>query len=84
MPFEDPKVGAVGTQQNVYQRRPASGVASPTGWSTCATTTMSRRWAQGGGACVSGRTAVYRRSVVMPVLGNLENEFFLGPALRRR
>ncbi len=28
--------------------------------------------------CVSGRTAVYRRSAVMPVLEKLENEFFLG------
>ena len=28
--------------------------------------------------CVSGRTAVYRRSAVMPVLDKLENEFFLG------
>ena len=32
----------------------------------------------GAVACVSGRTAAYRRSVVMPVLENLENEFFLG------
>jgi cellulose synthase/poly-beta-1,6-N-acetylglucosamine synthase-like glycosyltransferase len=29
-------------------------------------------------ACVSGRTGAYRRSVVLPVLDNLENEFFLG------
>jgi cellulose synthase/poly-beta-1,6-N-acetylglucosamine synthase-like glycosyltransferase len=28
--------------------------------------------------CVSGRTAAYRRSVVMPVLEHLEHEFFLG------
>jgi len=28
--------------------------------------------------CISGRTAVYRRSAVLPVLDDLENEFFLG------
>lgn len=28
--------------------------------------------------CISGRTAVYRRSAVLPVLEDLENEFFLG------
>ena len=32
----------------------------------------------GAVACLSGRTAAYRRSVVMPVLEHLENEFFLG------
>jgi cellulose synthase/poly-beta-1,6-N-acetylglucosamine synthase-like glycosyltransferase len=32
----------------------------------------------GAVACVSGRTGAYRRSVVLPVLDNLENEFFLG------
>jgi hyaluronan synthase len=28
--------------------------------------------------CLSGRTAAYRRSAVLPVLDNLENEFFFG------
>jgi cellulose synthase/poly-beta-1,6-N-acetylglucosamine synthase-like glycosyltransferase len=32
----------------------------------------------GAVACVSGRTGVYRRAAVLPVLDNLENEFFLG------
>ena len=32
----------------------------------------------GAVACVSGRTAAYRRCAVLPVLENLENEFFLG------
>jgi hyaluronan synthase len=32
----------------------------------------------GGVACLSGRTAAYRRSAVTPVIENLENEFFLG------
>jgi hyaluronan synthase len=32
----------------------------------------------GAVACLSGRTAAYRRSVVLPVLEHLEREFFLG------
>ena len=32
----------------------------------------------GAVACLSGRTVAYRRSVVMPVLEHLEDEFFLG------
>jgi hyaluronan synthase len=32
----------------------------------------------GAVACLSGRTAAYRRAAVLPVLENLENEFFLG------
>jgi N-acetylglucosaminyltransferase len=33
---------------------------------------------KGGVICVSGRTAAYRRSVILPTLTNLEHEFFLG------
>jgi N-acetylglucosaminyltransferase len=32
----------------------------------------------GGVICVSGRTAAYRRAVILPSLPNLEHEFFLG------
>jgi N-acetylglucosaminyltransferase len=79
MPFVDPAVGAVGTQQNVYQR----------------TTSIWRRFADwmvdlryhdyvpamsraGAVICVSGRTAAYRRSVILPLLPHVEHEFFLG------
>src|SRR3954467_13224332 len=34
--------------------------------------------AKGPGPCISGPPAVSRRSAVLPVLENLENEFFLG------
>lgn len=79
MPFVDPLVGGVGTQQNVYQRNTSV-------WRRIAdwlvnlryydyVPTMSRK---GGVICLSGRTAAYRRSVVLPVVDNLENEFFLG------
>ncbi|MEQ4518964.1 glycosyltransferase [Pseudarthrobacter sp. B907] len=79
MPFADPLVGGVGTQQNVYQRE--SNI-----WRRIADWMINLRYynyvpAMGGAgavACLSGRTAAYRRSVVVPLLPNLEDEFFLG------
>lgn len=79
MPFEDPEVGGVGTQQNVYQR--TSSV-----WRRIADWLVNLRYydyvpamgRKGGVACLSGRTSAYRRSVIVPVVENLENEFFLG------
>jgi N-acetylglucosaminyltransferase len=78
-PFKDPMVGAVSTQQNVHER--TSSV-----WRRIADWLVNLRYydyvpamgAAGAVACVSGRTGAYRRSVVLPVLDNLENEFFLG------
>jgi len=79
MPFADPKVGAVGTQQHVYQR--TSSV-----WRRLADWMMDLRYydyvptmsRHGGVICISGRTAAYRRSAVLPVVDELENETFLG------
>jgi N-acetylglucosaminyltransferase len=79
MPFEDPDVGGVGTQQNVYQRTTSV-------WRRLADWLVNLRYydyvpamgGKGGVACLSGRTCAYRRTVIMPVLHNLENEFFLG------
>ncbi|GAA1799716.1 glycosyltransferase family 2 protein [Planosporangium flavigriseum] len=79
MPFIDPSVGGVGTQQNVYQRTTSV-------WRRLADWLVNLRYYDyvpamgkaGGVACLSGRTAAYRRAAVMPVLQNLENEFFLG------
>jgi cellulose synthase/poly-beta-1,6-N-acetylglucosamine synthase-like glycosyltransferase len=79
MPFEDPQVGAVSTQQNVYQR-------STSVWRRIADWMVNLRYYDyvpamgraGAVPCVSGRTAVYRRRAVRAVLGQLENEFFLG------
>lgn len=79
MPFADPMVGGVGTQQNVYQR--GSSV-----WRRIADWMINLRYynyvpamgAAGAVACLSGRTAAYRRAVVLPLLPNLEDEFFLG------
>jgi cellulose synthase/poly-beta-1,6-N-acetylglucosamine synthase-like glycosyltransferase len=79
MPFENPRVGAVATQQKVYKRW--SSV-----WRLVADWIIDLRYYDyvpamsraGGVICVSGRTAAYRRSAVMPVLSNLEHEFFFG------
>src|SRR3954463_2320646 len=79
MPFADPAVGAVSTRQNVYL--PTSSV-----WRRVADWIIDLRYLDyvpataraGAVVCVSGRTAAYRRSAVLPVLENLEHEFFLG------
>lgn len=79
MPFADPQVGACSTQQNVFERK--SSV-----WRKVADWMVNLRYYDyvpamgraGAVPCVSGRTAVYRRKAVVPVLEQLENEFFLG------
>jgi N-acetylglucosaminyltransferase len=79
MPFLDPQVGGVSTQQNVYQR--TSSI-----WRRIADWMVNLRYydyvpamgRKGGVICVSGRTAAYRRTAILPVLDNLENEFVLG------
>jgi hyaluronan synthase len=79
MPFADPAVGAVSTRQNVHM--PTSSV-----WRRIADWIIDLRYLDyvpataraGAVVCVSGRTAAYRRSAVLPVLQHLEHEFFLG------
>ncbi|MFD9390190.1 glycosyltransferase family 2 protein [Streptomyces sp. NPDC060000] len=79
MPFVDPTVGGVGTQQNVYQRTTSI-------WRRVADWLVNLRYYDyvpamgraGAVACLSGRTAAYRRAAIEPVLENLEDEFFLG------
>lgn len=78
-PFEDPKVGGVGTRQNVY--KPETSI-----WRRMADWMIDIRYLDyvpaasrsGAVACLSGRTAAYRRSAVMDVIGHMEHEFFLG------
>ncbi len=78
-PFADPSVGGVGTRQNAYQ--PKSSI-----WRRAADWMIDVRYLDyvpsqaraGAVACLSGRTAAYRRAAVMPILGHLEYEFFLG------
>lgn len=78
-PFIDPAVGGVSTQQNVYARHTSI-------WRRIADWLVNLRYYNyvpamgraGAVPCISGRTAVYRKSAVLPVLDKLENEFFLG------
>jgi cellulose synthase/poly-beta-1,6-N-acetylglucosamine synthase-like glycosyltransferase len=78
-PFADPKVGGVGTRQNVHL--PKTSV-----WRRVADWMIDVRYLDyvraqsraGAVACLSGRTVAYRRSAVLPVLEHLEDEFFLG------
>jgi hyaluronan synthase len=78
-PFADPTVGGVGTRQNAYL--PGTSI-----WRRVADWMIDVRYLDyvpsqgraGAVAVLSGRTAAYRRSAVLPVLGHLEYEFFLG------
>lgn len=79
MPFADPWVGAVGTRQRVAGQR--SSV-----WRRVASWLLDVRYcdytpamgARGSVPCVSGRTAAYRRELIVPMLPDLEHEVFLG------
>jgi hyaluronan synthase len=79
MPFADPQVGGVGTRQNAFERQ--SSV-----WRVIADWMVNIRYLDyvpaqgmaGGVACLSGRTAAYRRAAVLPVLDQLEHEVFMG------
>jgi hyaluronan synthase len=79
MPFADPRVGGVGTRQTVAARETSV-------WRRVASWLVDTRYldyvpamgARGGVACLSGRTAAYRRSVIMPLIPQLEHEIFLG------
>ncbi|MCU1405414.1 MAG: hypothetical protein JWQ43_1717 [Glaciihabitans sp.] len=79
MPFVDPKVGGVGSRQHVYL--PRTNV-----WRRVAYWMLNTRYLdyvpamsrRGGVACLSGRTAAYRREVILPLMPALEKEIFLG------
>ncbi len=77
--FGDPAVGGVGCRQNVYQ-------AGTSLWRRLADWMLDVRFLHylpamarvGAVPCISGRTAAYRRSVILPMLEDLEFETFLG------
>jgi Glycosyltransferase like family 2 len=79
MPFVDPMVGGVGTRQRVYQRDTSV-------WRRVADWLVGVRYLDyqpaqsraGGVACLSGRTAAYRRALLLPLLPSLEREIFMG------
>ena len=78
-PFGDPRVGGVGARHSVYQ--PESSV-----WRRVADWMLDVRYLDylpsqgraGAVACLSGRTAAYRRAAVLPLLPDLEHERFGG------
>lgn len=79
MPFADPRVGGVGTRQNVHARKSSL-------WRVLADWFVNTRYLDyvpaqsivGGVACLSGRTAAYRREVILPLVPDLEFEYFMG------
>ncbi|HVT65434.1 MAG TPA: glycosyltransferase [Mycobacteriales bacterium] len=79
MPFADPSVGGVGTQQSVYERTGSV-------WRRTADWLLSLRYnnyvpamaRKGAVSCLSGRTVAYRAAAVIPVIAEMENEVFLG------
>lgn len=79
MPFADPEIGGVGSRQHVHL--PESDLRRRIAYWLLNTRyldyvpAMSRR---GGVACLSGRTAAYRRTVIDPLMPALEHEIFLG------
>jgi hypothetical protein len=77
MPFADPAVGGVSTRQNVYNpgilQRVTTCTSTPDFDENAAQTVMGRAL-----SCISGRTAVYRRSILLAVSDDFMNETFLG------
>jgi cellulose synthase/poly-beta-1,6-N-acetylglucosamine synthase-like glycosyltransferase len=79
MPFVDLRVGGVSSRQNAYRRQSSI-------WRVIADWMVNVRYLDyvpaqamaGAVACLSGRTAAYRRAAILPVLDQLENEIFLG------
>ncbi|MGY1815106.1 IPT/TIG domain-containing protein [Blastococcus sp. SYSU D00820] len=79
MPFVDPAVGGVGSRQHVYL--PHTNL-----WRRVAYWMLNTRYLdyvpamsrKGGVACLSGRTAAYRRAAILPLIPALEREMFLG------
>ena len=83
MPFADPRIGGVGTRQNMY---PSNGVR-PTLWERLADIYLdvrysdevpaTTRWGRAV-SCLSGRTAAYRTKLLQSVREAFLNETFMG------
>jgi cellulose synthase/poly-beta-1,6-N-acetylglucosamine synthase-like glycosyltransferase len=83
MPFADPRIGGVGTRQNMY---PSDGI-TPTLWERIADIYLDIRYSdevpattQWGRAvsCLSGRTAAYRTALLQGLREPFLNETFMG------
>ncbi len=79
MPFADARVGGVGSRQHVHM--PSSDLCRRVAYWMLNTRYLDYvpAMSRGGGvACLSGRTAAYRKSAIEPLMGPLEHEVFLG------
>jgi glycosyltransferase involved in cell wall biosynthesis len=79
MPFADPKVGGVATRQNVYNpkgflQRVNDMYLDYRYFDENAAQTVAGRVI----SCVSGRTAVYRRAILLQISHDFMNETFMG------
>jgi len=78
-PFADPKVGGVGTRQKVANADGSIMRRIASWWLDAKLLDYMPGLSTKGVAIVlSGRTAAYRRSVVLPMLNDFENEYLFG------
>lgn len=79
IPFTDPKIGGVATRQNVYDPKTLAQKIFDILLDLRYLDDMRFLAAAGPYTrCLSGRTAFYRRSAVLPLADQLENETFMG------
>lgn len=76
-PFRDPSVGGVGTRQAVRVKRTAAQRLIDWILDIKYTDYIRSDSLSGSVLCLSGRTAAYRREVVLPLMNDMENEYFL-------
>jgi cellulose synthase/poly-beta-1,6-N-acetylglucosamine synthase-like glycosyltransferase len=78
-PFSDPQVGGVGTRQNVLEPRTVAQRLFDIHLDSRYLEEITFLAASGDAlTCLSGRTAAYRRSAVLPLLNDLVGETFWG------
>lgn len=78
-PFADPKIGGVGTRQLVAESKKGLMRRIAMWWLDAKLLDYMPGMSNKGVAIVlSGRTAAYRRSYILPLLDDLENEYMFG------
>ena len=78
MPFADKKVGGVGSRQKVFPMENWTHRIIDWALDLKYTDFIPSDSISGSILCLSGRTAAYRRNIVLPVLHKLEYDYFLG------
>lgn len=78
-PFKDPRIGGVVTRQNCFQPRSIWQKLTDIMWDLRNADEWPSQTAMGRAlTCLSGRTAFYRRKVLIPILDEFQNEIILG------